>query len=122
VRALARTCYEQALRDEPFVAARPELLRAAHWRAARYGLDADLMDIDALAPIPAREMVEKFLAFVRPSLEDAGEWDEISSIVHETMQRGTGATRQREAYKRAGRLEDVVDLIVEETAKGTARV
>lgn len=120
VRALARTCYEQALRDEPFVAARPELLRAAHWRAARYGLDADLMDIDALAPIPAREMVEKFLAFVRPSLEDAGEWDEISSIVHETMQRGTGATRQREAYKRAGRLEDVVDLIVEETAKGTA--
>jgi carboxylate-amine ligase len=35
------------------------------------------------------------------------------------MQRGTGATRQREAYKRAGRLEDVVDLILEETEKGT---
>jgi carboxylate-amine ligase len=119
VRALARTCYEQALRDEPFVAARPELLRAAHWRAARYGLEADLMDIDALAAVPAREMVEKFLTFVRPSLEDSGEWDEISSIVNETMQRGTGATRQREAYKRAGRLEDVVDLILEETEKGT---
>jgi len=27
--------------------------------------------------------------------------------VHETMQRGTGATRQREAYKRAGRLYQV---------------
>ncbi len=119
VRALARTCYEQALRDEPFVAARPELVRAAHWRAARYGLEADLMDIDALAAVPAREMVEKFLTFVRPSLEDSGEWDEISSIVNETMQRGTGATRQREAYKRAGRLEDVVDLILEETEKGT---
>jgi carboxylate-amine ligase len=119
VRALARTCYEQALRDEPFVTARPELLRAAQWRAARYGLDGELMDISTLTSIPARDIVEKFLAFVRPSLEDSGEWDEISSIVYETMQRGTGATRQREAYKQAGRLEDVVDLIVNETEKGT---
>lgn len=119
VRALVRTCYKQALRDEPFVAARPELVRAAHWRAARYGLDEDLMDISTLTSVPARELVEKFIAFVRPSLEEEGEWDEILSIVHETMQHGTGATRQREAYKRAGRLEDVVDLIVEETAKGT---
>ncbi|HAJ64951.1 MAG TPA: carboxylate-amine ligase [Cyanobacteria bacterium UBA8543] len=120
VRALARTCHQQAMRDEPFVTARPELLRAAQWRAARYGLDADLMDISTLAAVPAREMVEKFLTFVRPSLEDSGEWDEISSIVEETMQRGTGATRQREAYKREGRLEDVVDLIVKETEKETA--
>ena len=119
VRGLARTCYEQAQRDAPFVAARPELVRAAQWRAARYGLDAELMDMSTLTAVPAREMVETFLTFLRPSLEDSGEWDEISSIVHETMQRGTGATRQREAYKRRGRLEDVVDLIVEETEKGT---
>ncbi len=122
VRALARTCYEQAMDDEPFVAARPELVRAAHWRAARYGLDADLIDIGTVAAIPAGELVEKFLTFVRPSLEDSGEWDEVSSIVYQTLQRGTGATRQREAYKRAGRLEDVVDSIVEETAKGTTSV
>ncbi len=120
VRALVQTCHEQAMRDKPFVAARPELLRAAQWRAARYGLDTELMDIGALTAVPAREMVEKFLAFVRPSLENSGEWDEIFSLVHETIQRGTGATRQREAYKRAGRLEDVVDFIVEETQKGTA--
>ncbi|MBW4543589.1 MAG: carboxylate-amine ligase [Symplocastrum torsivum CPER-KK1] len=120
VSALARTCYEKAQRDEPFVTARPELLRAAHWRAARYGLEGELMDINALTAVPAPEMVETFLTFLRPALEDAGEWDEISSIVHETMQCGTGATRQRKAYKRAGRLEDVVDLIIEETEKGTA--
>jgi carboxylate-amine ligase len=119
VRALARTCYEQAMHDKPFVAARSELLDAAHWRAARYGLDTELIDLDTLAAIPARKLVEKFLTFVRPALEDAGEWDEVSSIVYEIMQRGTGATRQREAYKRSGRFEDVVDLIVEETQKGT---
>jgi carboxylate-amine ligase len=53
VRGLARTCYEQALRDEPFVAARPELVRAAQWRAARYGLDAELMDMSTLTAVPA---------------------------------------------------------------------
>jgi carboxylate-amine ligase len=116
-RALAQTCYERAMRDEPFVAARPELIRAAHWMAARYGLEGNLMDIEELTAVPARELIEKFLSFVRPSLEAAGEWDEISSIVRETMQRGTGAVRQREVYKRTGRLEDVVDYMVAETEK-----
>lgn len=120
VRALARTCYEQANKDEPFPAARHEIIRAAHWRAARYGLDTSLIDVGEQRAVPARELVDKFLSFVRPSLEEYGDWDEISALVRETMQRGTGATRQREAYKRGGRLEDVVDLIVAETAKGVA--
>ena len=62
VRGLTRTCREQARQNEPFPAARPELLRAAHWRAAR----------------------------------------------------------QRRAFERAGRMEDVVDAIVAETARGIA--
>ena len=119
VRALVQTCYERAQRDEPFPAARPELLRAAHWRAARYGLDADLIDVGPERAVPARELIDLLLAFVRPALEATGDWHEITSIVHETMQRGTGATRQREAYNRAGRWEDVVDLLIVETAKGT---
>ena len=56
-RALVRTCYEQALRDEPFTRARPEMLRAAHWRAARYGLSDTLIDTSALETIPAHELV-----------------------------------------------------------------
>ena len=119
-RALARTCYVQAVRDEPINHARPELLRAAKWRAARYGLDADLIDVEAGRGAPALSVVEKFLASLRPSLEECGEWDEISTLVHELVARGNGATRQRAAYARGGRFEDVVDLIVKETAKGTA--
>jgi carboxylate-amine ligase len=117
-RALVHTCYEQAMQDKPYVVARPELLRAAHWRAARYGLDADLIDVAAERAVPARQIVETLLAFVRPSLEEHGDWDEVSSVVQETMRRGTGTTRQRQVYERTGRLEDVVDLIVRETAQG----
>ena len=59
---------------------------------------------------------------MRPSLEEYGDWDEVSSIVQETMQQGNGAVRQREVYKRTGRLEDVVDFIVAETSKGVAKM
>ncbi|MEW5857833.1 MAG: carboxylate-amine ligase [Cyanobacteriota bacterium] len=118
VRALARTCYEQAMHDQPFPAVRHELIRAAHWRAARYGLDEDLIDVSTMKTVPASERVESFLTFVRPALEEYGEWEEVSSLVRKTMQRGTGAARQREVYKQTGRLEDVVDLIVRETAEG----
>lgn len=120
VRALAESCYKQAMRDEPTKYARPELLRAAKWRAARYGLDADLIDTQEERAVPAPELIEKLLAFLRPVLEERSEWDEISALARQTIARGTGATRQRAAFARAGRLEDVVDLIVTETAKGNA--
>ena len=99
---------------------RPELLRAAHWRAARYGIEGELIDVEAGRAVPACEMVEQLLGLVRPALEEAGEWEEVSRILRETMQRGTGAVRQRAAYARAGRMEDVVDWIVAETAEGVS--
>ena len=119
-RALARTCAAEAIRNAEFQHARPELLRAAKWRAARFGLDADLIDTQEARAIPARELVEKLLAYLRPSLEEHDEWDEISALVHEVLDRGTGAARQRQAFATNERLEDVVDFVVAETRMGTA--
>ena len=118
-RALVRTCHEQAEREEPYPKPRPELLRAAHWLASRHGLDAKLADVEAGHAVPAREMVEKLLAFTRPALEESGDWEEVSTLAHDTLEHGNGASRQRRAYERAGRLEDVVDMLIEETAQGT---
>jgi carboxylate-amine ligase len=119
-RALVRTCRERAERGEPYPRARPELLRAAHWVASRHGLDAELVDVEAEHTVPAREVVEKLLAFARPALEEHDDWEEVSSVVRETLERGNGARRQRAAHERAGRLEAVVDILVEETARGLA--
>jgi glutamate---cysteine ligase / carboxylate-amine ligase len=119
VRALARTCYAEAVRGERIAHARPELLRAAKWRASRYGLDADLIDVQEQRARPALELTNKLLSTLRPALEEHGEWDEIQALVGQTTEGGTGATRQRAAYARSGRYEDVIDLIVEETRQGT---
>jgi carboxylate-amine ligase len=118
-RALARECNVRDARGDPIVHERPELIRAAKWYASRYGLDGELIDVGACRAVAAAEQVEALLTFVRPSLEEAGEWSEVAALVHETLERGTGAWRQRDTFARTGRLEDVVDLIVAETARGT---
>jgi carboxylate-amine ligase len=117
VRALAFTCHQAALTHEPDPAPRPELLRAAKWRAARHGLAADLVDVLGGQARPATEMVQLFLAAVRPGLEAAGDLEEVTELVRATIARGTGAVRQREAFQRTGDLESVVDLVISETAR-----
>jgi glutamate---cysteine ligase / carboxylate-amine ligase len=116
-RALAFTCHQAALRDEPAPDPRPELLRAAKWRAARSGLEADLVDVVGGRALPAAELVAVFLAATRPGLEAAGDLEQVTELVEATLARGTGAARQREVFRRTGRLEAVVDLVVEETAR-----
>jgi glutamate---cysteine ligase / carboxylate-amine ligase len=116
-RALAFTGHEAAARGEPAPTPRPELLRAAKWRAARSGLDGDLVDVIGARALPAAELVEVFLAAIRPGLEAAGDLEEVTELVRATVARGTGAARQRAEHRRTGRLEAVVDLVVEATAR-----
>ena len=110
-RALARVCHGHAVSGHPDPRPRHELLRAAKWRAARYGLGADLVDVVSRRAVPAAELVQALVALVRPALEEDGGWDEVSAIVDQTLHRGTGAARQRAVFARSGRLEDVVDLV-----------
>jgi carboxylate-amine ligase len=117
VRALAVTAHAAAERGDPDPRPRPELLRAAKWRAARHGLEADLVDVLAGRARPAAELVGAFLEEVRPALEEAGDLEEVTGLVRATLAGGTGAARQREVFRRTGRLEDVVDLVVEATAR-----
>lgn len=118
IRAVVQTCYEQVRRGEPLPIVRPELLRAAHWRAARYGISGELIDVLDQRSLPAAGMVEKMLTVLRPALEAEGNWEEISSLVHEILQSGNGAMRQRAMYHQNGRIEDVVEFIVAETRRG----
>ena len=118
VRALARTCYEQWTQEEPLQGAPLDVLTYANWRASRYGLDEDLVDIGSRATAPARDIVEKLLAFVRAALEADRAWDEVSELTHQVLAGGTGAARQRAAFGGSERIEDVVDSIVAQTKGG----
>jgi carboxylate-amine ligase len=108
-RACVRTCHEAAVRGEPLDEPNMELLRAALWRAARDGLDGELIDVPGRTLAPAAEVAERLLAWLRPALEAAGEWDEVAALVAQALAGGTGAARQRAAMAAKGRADDVVD-------------
>ncbi|HEV2811557.1 MAG TPA: carboxylate-amine ligase [Acidimicrobiales bacterium] len=115
VRALVRTCHAEAVDGRPPSRPRAELLRMAVWRAARYGLEGDLIDVVGERSVPAPEMLAILLDYVRPALDEHDEWEAVSQVVDKIVQAGTGAVRQKRAFAGAGRLEDVVDFVVGST-------
>jgi glutamate---cysteine ligase / carboxylate-amine ligase len=58
------------------------------------------------------------LTFFGPVLEAQGDWIEEADLVRTTLDHGNSARRQLWAFAQAGRFEDVVDLILRETALG----
>ncbi len=93
---------------------RPELVEAATWRAAQSGLEGILVDPMTATPMPARDLVSKLLADLRPTLEATGDWELMSELLEAALARGSSASRQRAAYSSGG-YHRVVDTLVAET-------
>jgi glutamate---cysteine ligase / carboxylate-amine ligase len=112
VAGLTRALVERAVRDAVAgVVPDPvptEVLRLAEWRAARSGLDGDLLDPRTWRPAPARDVLDALLGHVREPLEDAGDLPVVQELVDAVRGRGTGAFRQRAVFRRAGDLRAVV--------------
>src|SRR4051812_12358131 len=101
----------------------PPLHRAAMWRAARSGLEGDLLDLPrSPAPIPAAAAVERLVGDPRPYLEGLGDWEQGFDPSGQALSRGSSAARQRRAMGRRGRIADVVDLIVADTRGGATGI
>jgi carboxylate-amine ligase len=100
----------------PAVEVSPPLGRAALWRAARSGLEGKLVDIDGPVSRPAGDVVTELVRSLRPQLEAAGDWQMLVELTRQVLFAGTSAARQRRALRRRGRLTDVVDQLIAETA------
>ena len=120
-RALVRRERDAVANDYPLPRIRGPLQRAAMWRAARSGLEGDLVDLTGFAhPVPAAEAVRDLVESLRPQLEGEGDWEYVSALAAQAVGRGSAADRQRRAFARRGRLADVVDTVLGETRAGGA--
>lgn len=117
VRSLVRVLAGRAAREEPCPRPRAELLRAARWRAARYGLEDLLFDPLRCELVPARVAVRRLLAELRDDLSGHDEWAVVVDMVERLFERGTSASRQRRTWLRTGDWREVAARIVRE---GTA--
>ncbi|MFI0449819.1 glutamate--cysteine ligase [Actinomadura sp. 6N118] len=87
----------------------PEILRAACWLAARDGLSGKGIDTFTGRPAAQRDLAAALLVHVRDALQDNGDLDHAATGMRRLLTTGTGADRQRAAYRRRERLTDVVD-------------
>ncbi|RJK96115.1 carboxylate-amine ligase [Vallicoccus soli] len=111
VAALARGLVMTALDDAappPEVPA--ELLRAATFAASRHGLSGRLWHPGDRALRPAHEVVAALVARCRPALAAAGDDVAVEEEVARLLRDGTGAERQRAAW-RSGGLDGVLGLL-----------
>ena len=112
-RSMVRTAARAAVTGAPFPEPRPELVRAARWGAARYGLEDRLLDLHLVERRPAADVVRDLLARLRDDLEEAGEWDEVHALAEQALGRGTSAAEQRRLHARTGDLAAVVRATVD---------
>ncbi|WP_193614229.1 carboxylate-amine ligase [Nocardioides lijunqiniae] len=120
VAALVRALVERSARSwsdgEPLAPWRSELLRAAHWRAARYGLSGTLVHPVDRGLSKAEDVLRDTVDGLADVLEEHGDLALVREGVDRVLQ-GTGASRQRTALERSGDVEGVVDDLVVRTER-----
>jgi len=93
------------------------LIAENKWRAARYGLETDLIDLARDTQRPAREAAMELVELATPAARRLGcesELDEIERL----CSRGTGTEEQRQIQEERGSLLGVAQWLAERTVSG----
>jgi glutamate---cysteine ligase / carboxylate-amine ligase len=109
--ALIVACVAQAARDldaqVPFVDLPGRMIEENMWRAIRYGLDGELLDLDRGEPYPAAQAVERLLQWTAPVRAELGIDIALPAL--------NGAQRQRRAHAEGMSLHEVFAAMVSDT-------
>ena len=97
------------------------LVEENKWRAARYGIDGQLIDFGKRQEVPMRELAMELLAFVDDLVDELGSRKALQ-YVHTIIAEGTSADRQLQVYRETGDLRAVVRWLVEETRSSNEEV
>jgi carboxylate-amine ligase len=106
-------CIAQAVRDVdervPFADPAPRMIEENMWRAIRFGLDGRLIDLSRAQEYPAREAIERLLAWTAPVRAELA----IDPMFPER----NGAQRQRQLIEAGAAREEVFAASVNETTQ-----
>lgn len=114
IRALVSTAAADAAAGTPAPRIRGELMRAAKWRAARFGVEAELLDPEERRLLPARDLLDRMLESLTPALRESSDEALVRDGIGRILEQGTGSRLQRQAYAANG-ITGVVDAIAERT-------
>ena len=115
--ALCAKLYKLRLQNMSFINYSRALINENKWRAARYGIDGNLIDFGKEMEINCRNLVLELLDFVDDVMDELGCREDLNYI-HKILENGTGADRQLAIYSQTGSFESVVDYITSQTLIG----
>jgi carboxylate-amine ligase len=122
IRALAYTCYQDVVNQQPAIPVKGEMLKAAMWQAARHGLSGELINFATMQSVPATQLLDSFMSYIQPALAHFGDESVVTKEVERIVSKGNSAQRQRQIYEKTESIEAVVDDIVERSAAQTGTV
>src|SRR5438270_1450604 len=115
--ALMVACVAQAARDideaVPFADPAPRLVEENMWRAIRHGLDGMLIDLERGQEFPARDAIERLLAWTAPIRTELG--------LEPSFPERNGAQRQHALIAGGASREEVFAASVAETTNSYAQ-
>ena len=100
---------------KPGLVVHPTLQRAAMWRAARSGLEGELVDFRGPKSVPAAVALRAMYDELGPELDAQADRELVGQLLEAALERRSASARQRDALRRRERFSDVVDLILAET-------
>ena len=90
------------------------LIRENKWRAARYGIDAELITDSFGKIVPIKKEIEKLVEELTPMAKELNA-DKGLSMVAKIFERGTSSKRQRKTFNKTnGNWNAVIDSLIDE--------
>ncbi|MEZ2413632.1 carboxylate-amine ligase [Muriicola sp. E247] len=104
-------------KNQSFRSYRRVLINENKWRAARWGMEAKLIDFGKEEEVSFKILITELLDFVEDVVDELGCRNEVN-YVYQMLEQGSGADRQLKVFNETNDLKEVVKYIVGETAKG----
>ncbi len=117
IQAVVAKLYKLMMSNTGFNIYRIALIRENKFRAARYGLDGQMIDFGKKEEVPTKDLIMELLDFVDDVVDELGSREEVN-YVHEILKNGTGADQQLKVYEETQDLTKVVDYITDKFKQG----
>ncbi|MCG2461717.1 carboxylate-amine ligase [Flavobacteriaceae bacterium F89] len=104
-------------KNQSFRSYRRILINENKWRAARWGVEAKLIDFGKEEEVPFALLVQELLEFIDDVVDDLGCRTEVN-YVYQILEQGSGADRQLKLYEDTRDFKEVVKYVVGQTTKG----
>ena len=117
MQALTAKIYKLHQQNITFRSYRRLMITENKWRAAKKGIQSELIDFGKEESVPFIDLLRELLLFIDDVVDELESRDEIN-YVWEIIRRGTGADRQLQVFNDTRDLRSVVDYMIAETEYG----